>query len=166
MDTGSHSGRERVPELNDDERYQKRDWNVRRVAIGLFTLVLGAAVLGAFGGGPLSRVEAEAGEVRVEYERVARRTAETGLSIELAAEHAQGVTVELPEDFARAVRWHESTTPLRIEHAPDGASRLVFARSDAGARLRLVLRHPGMGRRSGTMVVGETRIELATVVLP
>jgi hypothetical protein len=166
MDTGSHSGRERVPELNDDERYQKRDWNVRRVAIGLFTLVLGAAVLGAFGGGPFSRVEAEAAGIRVEYERVTRRTAATELSIELAQEHPEGVTVELPQDFARAVRWHEGTTPLRIEHAADGASRLVFAKCDAGARLRLALRHPGMGRRSGTMMVGETPIEVATFVLP
>jgi hypothetical protein len=66
-------------EIEQELPYQRRAWRRQRIEWALLTLVLLAAVLGLFGRGLLSAVEAgdRAAPVWLEYERFARAQAET-----------------------------------------------------------------------------------------
>src|SRR5581483_6446109 len=68
-------------EINDDPSSQKRKAVGRRTAWVVMGILLIAAFFGLFGSGPLSDASATEGGVRVQYERFARRQAQTELQV-------------------------------------------------------------------------------------
>lgn len=81
-------------EINQDLRFQRREWRVQRIGWwGLSTFVV-AAILGLFGGGPLSRAQAgeSAAPLWIEYERFVRVGAPTRVVVHhrLVASGPQG----------------------------------------------------------------------------
>jgi hypothetical protein len=124
-------GLERVGdlELKHDPEFQRFWWKVERIAwVAMTTLVL-AALLGAFGSGPLSR--GAAGDpfeqpIRLEYERFARALAPTTLRAQLRAGLARDGAVRLwvSRPYLEAVRVEEVTPePAQVEAGQD---RLVY----------------------------------------
>ena len=61
-------------QIDEDLAFQRREWQVQRIAWWVLTAFVVAALLGLFGGGPLSRTAAvdATGALRVEYERFLR----------------------------------------------------------------------------------------------
>jgi hypothetical protein len=59
-------------EVNADIEFQRRVWRVQRIGWLIIAAVIVAALLGVFGGGPLSRAAVQGDGLRLEYERFAR----------------------------------------------------------------------------------------------
>jgi hypothetical protein len=62
-------------QLDDDLPGQRREWRVERVGWVAMGLIVAAALLGVFGGGPLSHAYARADGVELRYERFQREQA-------------------------------------------------------------------------------------------
>jgi hypothetical protein len=74
-------------ELDQDLVFQRREWAVQRFGWWVLTAFVAAAVLGLFGGGPLSTAQAAAadGSLAVEYERFVRVGASTRIAVRAKA---------------------------------------------------------------------------------
>ena len=77
----------RTIQIDEDLSFQRKEWVSQRVGIGVLALLLVAAVLGFTGsGGPFSHAETSdaSGALRVEYERIVRRGAQSTMTLHLA----------------------------------------------------------------------------------
>ena len=101
------SSRGRSLEIDEDMNFQRREWTVERWFWLLLCLILACAVLGVFGGGPLSwtSVADSAGTMRVEYDRMQRVSApgRINVSISAAAISSDGIALEVNSDFTDAM---------------------------------------------------------------
>lgn len=92
-------GIQRVGDLDIDENldFQVWQWRFERVGWGLLALIVLLALLGLFGGGPISSVSAgsDAGGLTVEYQRFIRQEGEDELIVTVDARHARDGQVEL-----------------------------------------------------------------------
>ena len=74
-------------QINEDIRFQRRDWCIQRVGWCALALVLLAGLSGIFGSGPLSHVRTTNDRgLAVEYERFVRHSAHTNLRVRLEPE--------------------------------------------------------------------------------
>ena len=73
-------------EIEESESFQRRDWTFQRIGWAVLALVAVAALLGAFGRGPLASAEQTSAEgtVHVRYERLVRRHAPARIEFTLA----------------------------------------------------------------------------------
>jgi hypothetical protein len=71
-------------EVDEDPEFQRRTWKVQRVGWIAMLLIIVAAGLGLFGGGPLSWTKAAAGTLQLEYERFIRYDSIATLHIKLS----------------------------------------------------------------------------------
>ena len=95
-------------QINQDMEFQRREWRAQRAGwFALCAFVL-AALLGLFGGGPLSHARAGApgAPLWVEYERFVRRGAAERVSIHLAApsERRQALQVRVSRGYFDGLR--------------------------------------------------------------
>jgi len=65
---------QRILELDENLEFQRREWQVQRIAGGVLTVFVAAAGLGLFGSGPLSHAQAgtASAPIWVQYERFVR----------------------------------------------------------------------------------------------
>lgn len=72
--------------VNQDLRFEKREWRVQLIGQLVMVAILIAALLGFFGAGPLSLTEVrdETGDLGVIYEHYGRRGSTTNLTIGIA----------------------------------------------------------------------------------
>jgi hypothetical protein len=123
-------------EIDQDLRFQRREWAFERVAwVGMALLVL-AALLGLLGRGPMSRQTAASpdGAVTVEYERFLNHRAATTVTVRVSGEVTVGGTFRLAinQDYLRGVQIDQITpTP---DHTEAGEDRhlFVFRAADPG----------------------------------
>lgn len=112
-------------DIAEDPGLQRRAYRMRQVAVVVIALVLLAALLGAFGEGPLSEADAtaEQGSMQLHYERFVRLQSPTELQIELRG--GEGKT-----DLAISRRFLESFRIEGYSPEPDSVTglpdRLVF----------------------------------------
>jgi hypothetical protein len=95
-------------QLKEDLEFQRREWRFQRVSWwGLSTFVV-VAMLGVFGGGPLSTASATSadGVLRVKYERFVRVGARTRLVIDSqrSAERATNLELRIARPYYEAMR--------------------------------------------------------------
>lgn len=77
--------KKRTLQVNEDIRFQARDWFAQRVGWALLATLLLAGLLGLLGSGPLSRVTRGDGHgLTVEYERFVRHSAPTTMTLTIA----------------------------------------------------------------------------------
>jgi hypothetical protein len=149
------SRKARSLQIDEDLRFQRRDWVVQRIGWGALALLLLAALLGVTGSGPLSHASKSDGQgLSVEYERVVRHGARTALVIEvtpgtLAGEEAR-ITME--RDYLAAYDVQSMVPePDRTEVA-NGVVTFVFdVTPRAALKWRLSLEPDEIGRH-GTRV--------------
>jgi hypothetical protein len=80
------STKARTLEIEEDLRFQQKEWFFQRIGVVLLSLIVLGALLGFTGmGGPMSRGEAgeRRGPVHVEYERFVRRGAFSTVTLHL-----------------------------------------------------------------------------------
>jgi len=116
--------------IQEDMRFQERPWRAERIGWIAMALVLVAAPIGVFFRGPASHTVARSveGNLAVEYERFAHKTAITHVVIRVAPPVPEQVLVRLSPAFANT---HDIETlhpwPIR-----SSGLEYVFARSAAG----------------------------------
>jgi hypothetical protein len=95
--TLSEPRRKETIEIDRDIEFQRRSWQVQRIAWVLMLVIVVAAVLGAFGNGPLSSAHAgDASRLSVDYERFVRFVSPEKVTFHIARAAIQpGSSVEL-----------------------------------------------------------------------
>jgi hypothetical protein len=115
-------------ELDQDLAFHHRSWIVQRIGWIALGLIIGAALLGLFGGGPLSRTTARSqdGALELEYNRFWRVQAAMTLHVFLRPKtvHAGETRLWLSRSYVDAVDvQHITPPPQRVEA---GADRLTY----------------------------------------
>lgn len=122
---GASSIRDLTDELNP--RATRAHWTVQRVFWAMLALILVAALLGAFGGGPLSTATSSASmngvTVDLEYQRWTRSRSPQSfhLTIQAPDAGAESVSVLLPPELRDRMRMEEIVPePESSSTGPDG----------------------------------------------
>jgi hypothetical protein len=151
----------RAAPVDEDLRFQKRQWLAERIGWTVMAALLVGAAAGLFGGaGPLARATAASadGAVGVEYARFARHHAPTTLDVNLAHVPAAGqIRIRVSKDYldameVRSILPHPATSALAEKQYV-----FVFDRpAQAGAaRVRLQLEPSTPGPTSGWIAVND-----------
>jgi hypothetical protein len=115
-------------EVNADVNFQSRVWSIQRIGWCIIAAMIIAAMLGVFGGGPVSRASTESAGLRLDYERFVRLQQPMTLRFALAQDE--------PAEIALTRRYFESfrieqITPQPSEVASSGPW-LVYRFAGAG----------------------------------
>lgn len=104
-------------QIDENMPFQRREWIAQRIGCICMAGVLGAALLGLFGNGPLSRttLNDETGRMSLDLQRFWRTDARTTLRFFFSREAAGDGKVRLWMDR----RWVESVMMERIEPEPE-----------------------------------------------
>lgn len=160
-------------ELEEDLRFQKRQWKVQRIAWVVWLLVLVAAVAGLFGSGPLSNGTAgeEGGPLWAEYQRFERHQGPSDLKVFLGPGAASGGEgrVWLGRDYLESVELESVTPPpLRVEAGADRYT-YVFPVTDPqqGTAVVFRFRPEALGRHEGRIgLPGGAELKFGRFVYP
>lgn len=163
-------------QIEQDLKFQQRDWRLQRAGWALMALILLLAAGGLFGRGPLAHASAgdAASGLTIRYERIERRHADSSVRIEVAAPAAPA---NEPLRLIVDSTWLENAGVQQILPAPSttqiAGSRVVylFERSDAGdgapTRITLQLQPEAFGRIHGRIGLQDgPQLELTQFVLP
>ena len=159
-------------EIETDPDFLRRQWRVERAGWVIMSLLILAALAGAFGGGPLARAETEsrAEAMRVEYDRIARRRGDGALDFHLAAA-AVGDTVArlwLEREYVEQVGI-QRVTPEPASVVSDGG-RLVYefdVQPQRPSRVVMEFEPRAMGSVGGWAgLVGGDSVSLSHFLLP
>ncbi len=165
---------ERYPglEMELDERFQRREWRVERVAWGVMGAIIIGAVAGVFGGGPVSRGRAgdvEAGVI-VEFDRFARR--EAPITLRLVVQPSlidrDRVQISFNRDFMDQHRVQAITpTPVASGATDDGVEYLFAADPQRPLIVTMNLHPIHAGTHQATVSVDEkASVLFSTFVYP
>jgi hypothetical protein len=88
------------PPIDEDLLFQQRNWRVQRIGWMVLGLLIVAGLAGLMGPGPLSRVNARAGErLEVDYERFVRHGAASELKVTVRRPASGQVRVAISRDY-------------------------------------------------------------------
>jgi hypothetical protein len=82
-------------EINQDLRFQKKEWAFERWGWIIMVILVIAGLLGLFGQGPLSTTTAKNGTLQVEYERFGRELAPAQFQVQVDPQQANSGEVKL-----------------------------------------------------------------------
>jgi hypothetical protein len=117
--------------IREDMPFQRRSWIAERIGWIAMGLLVIAALTGVFALGPLAQARLSGGELAVEFQRFAHKTARTWFTIR-AAPQGNEVLVRLSPQFPAAFDIEAmEPRPLRSSAGARGIE-LVFARSKEG----------------------------------
>jgi hypothetical protein len=78
-------------EIDEDIDFQKRSWSVQRAGWVVMLLIVAAALLGLFGGGPVSNAHAgDANLLSIDYERFVRLESPEKITLNIGGAAARG----------------------------------------------------------------------------
>lgn len=155
--------------LNEPLPFQRREWLVQRIGWVAMALVIIAGALGLFGDGPLARREAANAALRIEYDALLHRNAQTTwLLTPLAAPHDGRYRLTLDADWARHFRIDD------IEPRPQATEvsvgRWVYEFRAQGGRATPILFHVEprqLGRFEGSVQLeGTAPLAITQFVYP
>lgn len=157
--------------LDEDPRFEKREWRFERVGWLALAVIAAAALAGFFGNGPLSHASVSGPNLEVGYQRYARNQGATSLEVAVAPAAFAGGEAEvwLSGAVMRSyevdrVRPQPATTRNR-----DGGVAYVFETTDEESALEatFTLRPDDIGRQRGAVAAGRGRpVEFAQFVYP
>jgi hypothetical protein len=149
--------------------FQRREWRVDVFGWAAMALLLGAGLLGVFGGGPLAGAEATAtdGSIAVHYPRFMRNNVSEEMRIEVRA-RAGGdrVPIAIERAWTEAVQI-ERVTPLPAEvRSDDEWVTYVFEAAEGRAAVIVDFQARGPGRLGGRMRVDGEPVRVRALVYP
>jgi hypothetical protein len=169
------SNEQRVGDLQVDQdlEYQRREWTAQRAGWVLMGLVVLAGLAGVFGNGPVARgvVRNADGSLRLEYERLTRKSAPGQLKVHLGPSFIVNDTVRLWIDRQSAETLDIQQITPEPASVDAGADQFVysFTVADGAAPAKILIdvepNRPGWHRgRMG--VVGRESLTFAQFIYP
>ena len=80
-------------EIGEDLEFQRRSWRVQRIGWAVMMLIVAAALLGIFGGGPLSNARAgDANRFGIDYQRFVRLESPEKITFNVGSASATGAS--------------------------------------------------------------------------
>jgi len=152
-------------EVDQDLRFQKREWIFERIGWCLIALIIGGALLGWFGPGVLSRsaVEKPSG-LSIQYEPRVRANAPTVLRFHVPSPliEAGECRMSLSKVYLDRVQIKEVVpNPIRVDVGPEGHA-FVFRLRDAHSPIDICFRiepeMPGSAQCEASVGHGETLV--------
>jgi|SRR5687768_10094304 hypothetical protein len=168
------AAKERGVDIPEDPEFHRREWRLQRIGWAVLALVAAAALLGAFGRGPLAHAEAMSAEgtVHVSYERIARMHSPVRLEFTIAPGLAGAdgrVRLWLDRRYAEQLE----ITGIQPEPAEVSVTPALlvyhFAVSDGGrpVRVTFAVEHDRAGLvRAGAGVLPQGTVQLGQFVFP
>jgi hypothetical protein len=158
-------------DIDQNDKFQRREWRVSRLGWLLLALFVLAGLLGLLGSGPLSRVTAEsdAGTVQAEYNRVAHYEAEDSLNLLFspAAIEDGKVTVELTGSWISGAEVSTISPTPSTQYAIPGGVAMEFEVLQAGeVEAVFSFRAQEYGDLDLQATVGEDSVHFSQLVLP
>jgi hypothetical protein len=155
-------------QLDDDIDFQRRESRVQRIGWWCLSAFVLAALLGAFGSGPLSHAVAEASGLAVEYERFLRADARSLLTVELPA---SGTAAELSisRSYIDAVDITRMLPEPSVSELREGDAVFSFERRDtapASMIVRIEFKPRTMGRPTATLRSGGATVTFTQLTYP
>ena len=156
-----------VKGLSEPLPFQRREWVVQRIGWVAFALILLAGLLGLFGDGPLAHRVAANGALRIEYDRLIRRDAQTTWKLTPLAAPADGrYRVALDADWAQHFRIHAIQPEPESTHLADGRWQYEFEAS-AGVPIIFHVEARRMGSLRGSIRLDDAPpLELSQFAYP
>jgi hypothetical protein len=159
-------------EQPENQRASSREWRAERIGWVVISIIVIAALLGAFGPGPLGHREAtsEDGRLAVDYYRVQRYAAPAELRIRFEPDaSAELVHLAFSQSFVDEIKL-ESITPSPSATSLQG-ERVVysFRVADLGERGHVFYRfeHESFGPLTGTVtLLPDSEIQLSQFICP
>ena len=161
------AGRKPGIDIDEEFDFQRRAWRVQRTVWVVMALLLGAATLGLFGLGPVSRIELPvASSVSVEYHRWARARAPLQLRFLVGEGTAVPFRLHLSHSLLSRVRVVRiEPVPSEASADPDGITYQFRIHPPAPVVFYVEPERPGMV--SGRIRVGDSGpVELPLLVWP
>jgi hypothetical protein len=148
-------------DVNDfeDLQFERRMWVLQRFGWGLVAAIVGAALAGFFGPGPVSTTTAVSsdGTLRVSYLRFARSGGVAGMDVEADGRLVRDgeLLLAVDQNLLSHIQIEQMTPEPREALAADGRTVFVFAVAGAPETVTLDfdLRPSGMGGASGLISV-------------
>lgn len=142
-------------EIEQDVKFEKREWIFQRAGWAVMATIVIAALLGFFGAGPfsLTEVQDDSGNLSVTYEHFGRRGATTDTVVEIAPAAIEGGEANLwvSERYLESVQVDQIIpTPDQVA-AVDGGFLYTFLvdKPDEGLEVTFDLTIEAMGLKSG-----------------
>jgi len=156
-------------QLQQDERFQERQWRAARAApLTLLAIVL-LTVLGLFGNGPFSRARAGApgGPLWVEYSRFARYGASTRVLVHARADAGGTASIFLSRSLVQAFRVTNVTPdPTGVRVTGDGVEYRIAADPGASGLVVVDLVPATRWIVHGSVGSGTRRVDLTQFIYP
>lgn len=159
-------------EIDQDLEFQRREWRVQRVLWVVTAVLLVLALMGLFGGGPISDTtrESDDGTLSVDYLRFVRHDGQASLDFQVAASHATNQEVEIWIDqrfIDRVQIEHVSPEPASVRGA-DGRMVYVFELAEGADTLNATFsyRPQHMGRIPGEAGSGDAVVDIDQIGYP
>lgn len=127
-------------EINEDLRFQRREWKAERVGWSVLVAVILIAGAGVFGHGPISWTSATTpgDALRVDYERFGRRGGPQALVVEVSPSQADGGEwqVEVTREYLAGFDVDAITPEPDSVESTDRTVRYTFSQAQPSASLK------------------------------
>jgi hypothetical protein len=154
-----------------DQSLRRREWRLVRAGWLLLAVLIGGALLGLLGPGPLSWTTArsEQGLLEVEFQRFSHLEADDLLTVTASGGAAQGDTVDLVFglDWVRAVTITDITPqPSDQTLTPEGLRLTLPVERGADVPIQIAFRPSDVGRADGVVAVEGDSVTFGQFVYP
>ena len=148
--------------------FMRRNWQVQRVGWVLMALVVLLGLAGLFGRGPLTRRNASAPGLTLQYQRVLRLEATESLEFTLEARPAGEARLDIDSGFVSRNEIERIIPEPREISVSPGGQRLSFPAAGTGSvAVRLLFVPKKLGRLRARFGTGEgTALPVSFFVLP
>lgn len=121
-------------QLDEDLRFEKKQWMFVRITWWVLLLVMAATALGAFGKGPISsnQLTTDEGALAAEYGRFGRYGSSMRLSIKAVPEPDGAVRITLNEQLIESFRVRAITPNPIAARSTSGGVEYEFAAAGSG----------------------------------
>jgi hypothetical protein len=158
-------------DVEQDDKFQKREWRVEKLGTVLLVLFILAGLLGFLGHGPFSQttVESEAGTVQVDYQRIIHHLTDEDLSFQISGDAVQNdkVTLVLTGPWTSEVDITGISPQPSTQYAVPGGVALEFEVLRPGdLEINLSYRSNGFWLLDAQATVGDDSVGFPQLVLP